>query len=91
MHKVPLHDIKKGIWYNLSASRILCPVLYVDTINSERYVRYSTTGPETLTLQSYCSLTISAGDEIGKMATHAVCIAERLSWHSNIIYSMYYI
>lgn len=53
-------------------------MLYVDTINYERYVRYSATGPEIFTLQCYCSLTIGAADEVRKMATHEVCIAERL-------------
>jgi hypothetical protein len=61
-HEVPLHDLKIGVWLNMSASRILGPVFYADTINSERYVRHSATGPEIFTLQCYCSLTIGTTD-----------------------------
>jgi hypothetical protein len=39
IHEVPLHDVKIGVWCAISAHRIIGPVFFQETINSERYVR----------------------------------------------------
>jgi hypothetical protein len=39
VHEVPLHDLKVGVWCAISARRIIGPVFFHETINSERYVR----------------------------------------------------
>jgi hypothetical protein len=36
--EVPLHDQKIGVWYVIAASRIVGPIFFENTINSERYV-----------------------------------------------------
>ena len=37
IHEVPLHDAKIGVWCAVSAKRIIGPIFFEDTINSERY------------------------------------------------------
>jgi hypothetical protein len=39
IHEVPLHDVKIGVWYAITAHRIIGPVLFQETINFELYVR----------------------------------------------------
>jgi hypothetical protein len=39
IHEVPLHDVKIRVWCAISAYRIIGPVFFQETINSERYVR----------------------------------------------------
>jgi hypothetical protein len=38
IHEVPLHDIKLGVWCAMNAKRIIGPIFYAETINSDRYV-----------------------------------------------------
>jgi hypothetical protein len=38
IHKIPLHDVKAGVWSNQSARRITGPVLWTNN-NSEKYVK----------------------------------------------------
>lgn len=38
-HELPLHDSKIGVWCAVSENRILGPIFYEETINSDRYVR----------------------------------------------------
>jgi hypothetical protein len=38
-HRVALHEVKVGVLSMLSMRRIMGPVLYPHTVNSERYVR----------------------------------------------------
>ena len=33
----PLHDQKVGVWYAISRKRIIGPIFFSETINSERY------------------------------------------------------
>jgi hypothetical protein len=44
IHEVPLHDVKVGVWCAVNAKRIIGPILYAETINSDRYVRLILTG-----------------------------------------------
>jgi hypothetical protein len=37
-HKVPLHPVKIGVWYGVSARRIVGPAFFNKTINCERYL-----------------------------------------------------
>jgi hypothetical protein len=39
IHEFPLHDVKIGVWCAINAHRIIGPVFFQETINSERYVR----------------------------------------------------
>lgn len=36
-HESPLHDLKVGVWIAISRSRIVGPIFFHDTINSQRY------------------------------------------------------
>lgn len=36
--EVPLHDVKVGVWCAISASRVIGPIFFEDTINSNRYI-----------------------------------------------------
>lgn len=38
VHEVPLHDAKVGVWCAVSGRRIIGPIFFYDTVNSERYV-----------------------------------------------------
>jgi hypothetical protein len=38
LHEHPLHDIKVGAWCAVTSKRIIGPVFYNETINSQRYV-----------------------------------------------------
>jgi len=38
LHETPLHDLKVGVWCALSANRIIGPIFFNWTINSQRYV-----------------------------------------------------
>jgi hypothetical protein len=38
MFEVPLHDRKIGVWCSITASQIVGPIFFENTINSERYV-----------------------------------------------------
>jgi inhibitor of nuclear factor kappa-B kinase subunit alpha len=40
VHQIPLHDIKIGVWCAVSARRIIGPIFYHETVNSDRYVRH---------------------------------------------------
>ena len=39
IHEVPLHDQKIGVWCAVTAERIIGPIFFDDTINSDRYRR----------------------------------------------------
>jgi hypothetical protein len=39
IYEVPLHDVKIGVWCAISAHRIIGPVFFQETINSELYVK----------------------------------------------------
>jgi hypothetical protein len=38
LHQSPLLDIKVGVWYAVSARRVIGPIFFEDTVNSDRYV-----------------------------------------------------
>jgi hypothetical protein len=38
MFEVPLHDQKIGVWFAITASQIVGPIFFENTINSEWYV-----------------------------------------------------
>ena len=38
MHQVPLHYVKIGIWCAMSAKRVVGPIFFNETVNSERYM-----------------------------------------------------
>ena len=38
MHKTPLYDKKIGFWCAISRSRIISPIFFTETINSDRYI-----------------------------------------------------
>lgn len=37
-HHTPLHDLKVGVWCAVSARRIIGPIFFHQTVNSERYI-----------------------------------------------------
>ena len=37
LHGTPLHDKKVGVWVAISRRRIVGPIFFMNTINSERY------------------------------------------------------
>jgi hypothetical protein len=39
VHQFPLHDMKIGVWYAVSARRIIGPIFCHEIVNSDRYVR----------------------------------------------------
>jgi hypothetical protein len=38
LHQRPLHDIKVDVWCAVSARRVIGPIFFEDTVNSDRYV-----------------------------------------------------
>jgi hypothetical protein len=38
LHQRPLHDIKVGVWCAVSTRRVIGPIFFGDTVNSDRYV-----------------------------------------------------
>lgn len=38
-HEKPLHDVKVGVWCAVSAKKIIGPIFFNETINSERYIQ----------------------------------------------------
>ncbi|PSN33709.1 hypothetical protein C0J52_26546 [Blattella germanica] len=38
VHEGPLHDLKVSVWCEISALRIIGPIFFYETLNSERYV-----------------------------------------------------
>jgi hypothetical protein len=38
LHQRPLHDIKVGVWRAVTARRVIGPIFFEDTVNSDRYV-----------------------------------------------------
>jgi hypothetical protein len=39
VYQTPLHDIKIGVWCAVSVRRIIGPIFYHETVNSDRHVR----------------------------------------------------
>jgi hypothetical protein len=39
IHEVPLHDVKFSVWCAMNTKRIIGPIFYVESMNSDRYVR----------------------------------------------------
>lgn len=37
IHEIPLHDAKVGVWCAITAQRIIGPIFFNETVNSERY------------------------------------------------------
>jgi hypothetical protein len=50
IHEIPIHGVKDGVWCTLIASRIMNPVFYADTLNSESYVTQAAGRPITFRL-----------------------------------------
>ena len=38
IHEVRLHDQKVGVWCAVIARRVIGPIFFYDTVNSQRYV-----------------------------------------------------
>jgi len=38
VHEIPLHDQKIGVWCAISRTKIIGPIFFQDTVNSERYI-----------------------------------------------------
>jgi len=38
LHEVPLHDQKVGVWCAISRTRLIGPIFFNNTVNSERYI-----------------------------------------------------
>jgi len=38
LHEIPLHDQKVGVWCAISRTRIVGPIFFHDTVNSQRYI-----------------------------------------------------
>jgi hypothetical protein len=38
LHQRPLHEMKVGVWCAVSARRVINPIFFGDTVNSDRYV-----------------------------------------------------
>ena len=38
LHEVPLHDQKVGVWCAISRTRLIGPIFFDDTVNSQRYI-----------------------------------------------------